>query len=99
MRKHYPDLCFILDVNAAWLKYPLRKRGFLVFAPHEDYPPDTPDSELLEYARKNGCVVVSYDKFFMNKDRAIYIPPEWVRKYNSWELVSKIIKHASLKSR
>gem|GEM_PF-6914897 len=28
------ELCFIVDQSIAWLKYPLRRRGFIVFAVH-----------------------------------------------------------------
>lgn len=89
------ELCFIVDVNVAWMKRPLRRRGFLVYAPHEDYPPDASDNEILEYAEKTGCIVVSADKFFEGKKMAVYIPPSWEKKYNTWEIVTKVIKEAS----
>jgi len=88
------DLCFIVDVNLAWLKYPLRRRGFIVYAPCEDYPETAEDIELLEWARRLGCYVVSSDKYFRDKDHAIYVPHWWNKKYNSWEIATKVIKMA-----
>ena len=88
-------LCFILDVNVAWLKWPLRRRGFLVYAPGEDFPEDAGDAELLEWAAKTGCIVVSMDRFFEGKPNAVFVRPEWEERYNSWDLTTKIVKLAS----
>ena len=91
-------LCFVLDQNVAWMKRPLRRRGFLVFAPGEDFPDDVDDYELLLYAERTGCVVVSTDRFFKGKPMAVYIPLEWTgrrSRYNSWDLVTKVVKLAA----
>ena len=92
------DLCFIVDSNIAWLKYPLKRRGFIVYAPVEDYPEGASDRELLEWASKLGCVVVSTDAYFSGKSNAVYVPHYWLQRYNSWDLVTKIIKTAALRS-
>ena len=88
-------LCFIVDVNVAWLKWPLRRRGFLVYAPGEDYPLEAGDHELLEWAARTGCVVVSMDRFFEGKPGAVYVEPGWERRLNSWDLPTRVIKHAA----
>lgn len=92
-------LCFIVDQSIAWLKYPLRRRGFIVFAPGEDFPIDAGHAELLEYARRTGCVVVSHARFFEGEDAAVYVPLRWDRRYNSWDLVTKIVKLAARAAR
>jgi len=91
----YPKLCFILDNNISWLKYPLVRRGFTVFAPPKDFQSDAQDQEILDMAERTGCVVVSTDVYFMDKPMAVYVPHRWIRRYNSWDLVTKIVKLAA----
>lgn len=92
------NLCLIIDNNMLWLCRPLRRRGFTVYCDGLDFP-DVGDVELLELGRKTGCIVVSKDKYFDNKECAIYIShrEEWRR--NSWELITRIVKHAALARR
>lgn len=93
------DLCFILDVNIAWVGRALERRGFIVYMPRRDYPLEASDSQLLEYAISKNCIIVSTDKFFEDMPNSLYIPHKWLKRYNSWEIVTKIIKYASIKSR
>ena len=88
-------LCFVVDQNIAWLKHPLRRRGFLVYAPGEDFPEDIDDAGLLGIAEETGCVVVSRDRYFENEPRAVYVPHTWLRRYNSWDLTTKVVKLAA----
>jgi len=92
-------LCIIVDVNLAWIAGPLRRRGFIVYAPGDDYPMDASDDELLEWALRTGCVVVSMDAFFRGKPCSVYVPPHWDRRYNSWDIVTRIVKLAALAGR
>ena len=94
-----PSLCFVLDNNVGWLMHPLWRRGFLVFAPPKDFPDDISDEELLDMARRLGCFVVSTDRFFEGEERAVYIPHRWLKRYNSWEITTKVIKIAAEKAR
>lgn len=89
--------CFIIDKNIAWIEEPLRRRGFKVYSPKRGLPNTSSDLELLEWARKLGCYVVSHDNRFKDVDQAIHVPIEWNERYNSWELVTRIIKTAALK--
>jgi len=97
MSSNSSPVCFIVDVNIAWIAAPLRRRGFLVFEPYRDYPADADDSEILEYAVRTGCIVVSHDMFFLGKPNSVYVPHDWEKRYNSWDLVTKIVKLASKK--
>jgi len=97
MESNRSPVCFIIDVNVAWISKPLKRRGFLVFEPYKDFPETASDSELLEYAERTGCFVVSKDMYFQNRDRAVYVPHIWLHRYNSWEIVTKIVKEASRK--
>lgn len=76
------SLCFIVDQSIAWIGWPLTRRGFLVFRSYYDYPMDADDTEIVEWARKTGCVIVTNDKYLAvlacrEGARAVWIPPHW----------------------
>ena len=77
----------------------MRRRGFTVLAPGEDFPEDAGDRELLDMAVETCCVVVSTDRYFMGEPLAVYVPHRWLERYNSWELVTKIVGAAAVEAR
>ena len=91
-------LCIIVDYNIAWICKPLKRRGILVYCPEKDYT-DLGDQYLLEQAQRLGCIVVSKDKYFENKQNTVYITHREEYRRNSWELITRIIKQAALRKR
>jgi hypothetical protein len=76
----------------AFLKWGLRRRGFQVIAPGEGYPPGSPDWLVSRIAEATGCPIVTLDRDFEGDPRAVVIPHAWLERYNSWELVTKVVK-------
>ncbi len=83
--------CFVLDYGLSKLKKGLERRGFKVYSAVLWFIPII--SNPLKTARRKGCFLVTLDHRLRGAEGAIYIPPEWSR-YNTWELVTKIVKEA-----
>ena len=82
----------MVDNSIAWLKYPLMRRGFKVIY----FKVGIPDHYIVKIATINNCIVITRDRDFLKYRNVVYIPEEWIKKYNSWDLTTKVIKEASL---
>ena len=84
------SLCFVVDNNIGWVAKPLVRRGFRVI----QIVRGIPDYMILQLALRTGCIVITRDRDFIGKPQSFVVPSWWFEKYNSWEIVTKIIKYA-----
>lgn len=92
-RRQRSEPCLLIDANIPnYVVYGLRRRGFRVVAVGRDVTHRLPDRYIAELAQRNGCVIVTKDHDFDGERNAVYVPQEWFEKYNSWEIVTKIVK-------
>lgn len=97
-------LCFIVDVNVAHLARGLRRRGFVVYEPHKDYPADADDMDLIHWAEGLGCVIVTADLWLHraateNGVCAVYVDQGYIATRNTWDQVTRVVKQAALCAR
>lgn len=84
--------CFVLDYGVPKsIKRGLERRGFKVYSSMLWIIPI--HWNPLKTAKRKGCFLVTLDKRLAGLEGVIYIPPDWAR-YNTWELVTKIVKQA-----
>jgi predicted nuclease of predicted toxin-antitoxin system len=55
-------------------------------------PLGLPDFMIAKIAEKENCVIVTLDGDFYGYENALVIPRWWVERYNSWDIVTKVIK-------
>ena len=93
-KRQRTEPCLLLDANIPnYVYYGLKKRGFRVIAVGRDITHRLPDQYILKIAKQRNCVIITKDHDFDGKPNTVYIPHHWFEKYNSWEIVTKIVKH------
>ena len=98
-RQRHDLPCLVVDASIPTrVARGLRRRGYRVIVVGIDITPKLPDRLITKLAERNRCVIITKDKGFAGK-LAVVVPQEWFIRYNTWEIVTKIVIRVATLSR